>query len=147
MAPPPPQPSGGQQACMQEFMPLRAEVEKRGELVKQAGKRHASPVEACKLIGAYAAAELKVMKYVDSHIQQCGIPPEVPKQMRAGRVNTERMLKQVCEVAEGKAQGGGGPAAPPSLSEVIGSASVPEIKATKNGGSTFDTLSGNVLAR
>jgi len=36
----------------------------------------------------------------------------------------------------------------PSLSEVLGSSTAaPEATATKKGGSTFDTLNGNVLAR
>ena len=40
-----------------------------------------------------------------------------------------------------------GPAGP-SLSEVLGSATaVPEATTAKKGGSTFDTLNGNVLAR
>jgi hypothetical protein len=40
-----------------------------------------------------------------------------------------------------------GPAGP-SLSEVLGSsASLPEATVTKKGGSTFDTLNGNVLTR
>jgi hypothetical protein len=38
-------------------------------------------------------------------------------------------------------------AAAPSLSEALGSISAPEAQATKKGGSTFDTLNGNVLAR
>ena len=40
-----------------------------------------------------------------------------------------------------------GPAGP-SLSEVLGSsAALPEAQTVKKGGSTFDTLNGNVLAR
>jgi hypothetical protein len=40
-----------------------------------------------------------------------------------------------------------GPAGP-SLSDVLGSsAAMPEATATKKGGSTFDTLNGNVLTR
>ena len=39
-----------------------------------------------------------------------------------------------------------GPAGP-SLSEVLGSAALPEAQAVKKGGSTFDTLNGNVLQR
>ena len=57
------------------------------------------------------------------------------------------MQKKVCAVAQ---QGGQqrGPAAP-SLSEALGSsAALPEANlAAKKGGSTFDTLNGNVLAR
>jgi hypothetical protein len=40
-----------------------------------------------------------------------------------------------------------GPAGP-SLSEVLGSANAaPEVSTAKKGGSTFDTLNGNVLER
>ena len=35
----------------------------------------------------------------------------------------------------------------PSLSEALGSVQAPEAVATKKGGSTFDTLNGNVLSR
>lgn len=60
---------------------------------------------------------------------------------------TEQMQTKVCAAAQGQAQGGGGGA--PSLTEALGaSISVPEATPTKrSGGSTFDTLSGNVLAR
>ena len=35
----------------------------------------------------------------------------------------------------------------PSLSEALGSVQAPEAQSTKKGGSTFDTLNGNVLSR
>jgi hypothetical protein len=55
------------------------------------------------------------------------------------------MQKKVCDVAQ-QAQTRG--PAGPSLSEVLGSsAAMPEATPTKKGGSTFDTLNGNVLAR
>jgi hypothetical protein len=63
--------------------------------------------------------------------------------MKKGHVNTEQLQQKVCAVAAQAQQGPAGP----SLSEVLGSASLPEAKATKRGGSTFDTLNGNVLAR
>jgi hypothetical protein len=59
------------------------------------------------------------------------------------------MQKKVCDVAQQiQARGGAGPAGP-SLSEVLGSATaLPEATPTnKKGGSTFDTLNGNVLSR
>ena len=50
-------------------------------------------------------------------------------------------------VAEQAAAQPRGPAGP-SLSDVLGSsASLPEATPTKKGGSTFDTLNGNVLTR
>ena len=57
----------------------------------------------------------------------------------------EKMLTQVCNVAQQAQQRG--PAAP-SLADVLGSSSaMPEATAAKRGGSTFDTLNGNVLTR
>jgi hypothetical protein len=142
---PPSPPSGGpSDACMKSFVPLREEAEKRGKMIKAAGDRHAPPDEACKLIKHYSQAESSMIKYIESNSTKCGIPPQVAEQLKAGHKNTETMQTQVCAVA---AQRPTGPAGP-SLSEVLGSsAALPEAQPVKKGGSTFDTLNGNVLAR
>lgn len=144
-AAPPTQAAGGPgEQCMKNFMPLREEAEKRGKMIKAASDRHASPVEACKLIGNYSQAELKMIKYVESNSAKCGIPAEIGNQLKAGHKNTESMQKKVCEVAQQMQQ-----ARPvgPSLSDIVGSSSGPEANVAKKGGSTFDTLNGNVLTR
>ena len=129
---------------MKGFVPLREEAEKRGKLIKAASDRHASPDEACKLIGNFGQAEIKMIKYVESHAAKCGIPPQVSDQLKNGHKNTEKMQKKVCGVAQQQQKGPAGP----SLSEVLGSsAALPEATVTKKGGSTFDTLNGNVLTR
>jgi hypothetical protein len=143
-APPPPGATGPSEACMKGFVPLREEAEKRGKLIKAASERHAQPDEACKLIEHYSAAELKMMEYVKVNSTKCGIPPQISEQMKKGHVGTEAMMKKVCGMAQAQQRGPAGP----SLSEVLGSsAALPEATATKKGGSTFDTLNGNVLAR
>jgi hypothetical protein len=145
-APAGPSMSGAEAECMKAFMPLRQEAEKRGKLIKAASDRHASPDEACKLIGNFGVAEVKMLKYVETHVAQCGIPPQVLDQLRNGRKNTENMQQKVCAVAQQAATQQKGPAGP-SLSEVLGSsAALPEANNTKKG-SAFDTLTGNVLAR
>jgi hypothetical protein len=129
---------------MKEFMPLRTEAEKRGKLIKAASERHAPPDQACKLIGNFGQAEIKMIKYVETHSSQCGIPPQVVEQLRNGHKNTENMQQKVCAMAQQVQQRG---PAGPSLSEVLGSAAaLPEATANKKG-STFDTLNGNVLSR
>jgi hypothetical protein len=141
---PPPQ-AGGTDECMKGFLPLREEAEKRGKMIKTASERHAPPDEACKLIGNFGQAEIKMIKYVQSHAAKCGIPPEVSDQLKHSHKNTESLQKKVCDVAQQQKQKG---PAGPSLSDVLGSSAVlPEATATKKGGSTFDTLNGNVLAR
>jgi hypothetical protein len=142
----PPRGGGPSEACTKGFVPLREEAEKRGKLIKAASERHAQPEEACKLIKSYSQAELAMMKFVKTNTEKCGIPAEISEQMKKGHAGTEAMLAKVCGAAEA---GNRGPAGP-SLSEVLGSAAVlPEAStaAKKNGGTTFDTLNGNVLAR
>ena len=138
-------PPGGED-CMKEFMPLREVAEKRGKLIQTASARKAPPDEACKLIGQYSQAEAKMIKFIDSNSQRCGIPENVGKQMRTSHKATETMEQKVCDVAK-QAQMRG--PAGPSLSEALGSASggLPEATTPKKGGSTFDTLSGNALTR
>jgi hypothetical protein len=143
MAAPPTQ-AGPADDCMKAFLPLREEAEKRGKLIKAASDRHAAPDEACKLIGNFAQSEIKMLKYVESHAASCGIPPQVAEQLKHGHKGTEAMQQKVCGVAQQMQKQG---PAGPSLSDVLGSSTtLPEVAATKKGG-TFDTLSGNALAR
>src|SRR6516162_10673128 len=143
-AAPPAQGGGPAEECMKGFLPLREEAEKRGKLIKAASDRHASPDEACKLIGSFGQAEAKMIQYIQAHSAQCGIPPQIADQLKAGHKNTEALKTKVCGVAQQMQQRG---PAGPSLSEVLGSSSAPEATASRKGGSTFDTLNGNVLAR
>jgi len=130
---------------MKGFVPLREEAEKRGKLIKAASDRHAAPDEACKLIGSFGQSEIKMIKYVEGHAAKCGIPQQIADQLKNGHKNTESMQQKVCAAAQQVQQRG---PAGPSLSEVLGSsAALPEAQTVKKGGSTFDTLNGNVLTR
>jgi len=144
-SPPAQQAQGGSSAdCMKQFVPLRDDTEKRGKAIKAASDRHASPQEACKLIGMFNKAEFKMMKYVEKNSARCGIPPQVLDQLKTGHKTSEMMLKKVCDAAQQAERGPAGP----TLSDVLGSAAaLPEATTRKKGGSTFDTLSGNVLTR
>ena len=141
----PPQAGGAADACMKGFVPLREEAEKRGKMIKAASDRKAPPDEACKLIKNFGQAEIKMIKYVETNAAKCGIPSQIADQLKNGHKNTEKMQNQVCAVAaQVQSRGPAGP----SLSEVLGSsAAMPEAQTVKKGGSTFDTLNGNVLQR
>lgn len=136
-------PPPGAEECQKGFLSLRNDAEAKAKAIQAAGKRKAPPQEACKLIGNFSQAETKMIKFVEANAQKCGIPPQISEQMKKGHANTAQLQERVCAAA---AQGPAGPAGP-SLSEALGSASLPEAKPTKRGGSTFDTLSGNVLTR
>ena len=123
-------PPPGDDECMKGFMVLRQDAEKRGAAIKAAGDRHAPPDEACKLIAGFAKAEIKMVKYVETNSQKCGIPPEIAKQLRAGHKNTEAMQQRVCNVAQQQQQRG---PIGPSLSDVLGSSSaLPEAVSITN---------------
>ena len=98
--PPPQAASGSADACMKGFVPLREEAERRGKMIKAASDRKAPPDEACKLIGNFGQAELKMIKYVETNSAKCGIPPQIADQLRSGHKNTEKMQKQVCAGAQ-----------------------------------------------
>jgi hypothetical protein len=144
MGAPPQAAAGPSEACMKNFVPLREEAEKRGKLIKAAMERRVQAEETCKLIESYSQAELKMMNYVKLNSAKCNIPPQISEQMKKGHEGTQATLKKCVAAAQAQQRGPAGP----SLSEVLGSsAALPEATATKKGGSTFDTLNGNVLAR
>jgi hypothetical protein len=142
----PPTQSGAVDNCMKEFLPMREEAERRGKLLKAAGDKHAGPEEACKLITSFVQAEVKMMKFVETNAARCQIPPQIDQQLKTGHKRTEEMRTRICTAATNMKNQ---PAAGPSLSDVLGSAAaLPESTvARKSGGTTFDTLSGNALAR
>ena len=40
-----------------------------------------------------------MIKYVEANSTKCGIPPQIPEQLRKGHLNTETMQKKVCTAA------------------------------------------------
>ncbi len=141
----PPTQAGPPDNCMKEFLPLREEAEKRGHALKMASEKRQGPDVACKLINSFIQAEVKMIKYVETNSARCGIPPQISEQLKKGHKGSEAMQEKICNAAANmKNQGPAGP----SLSEMLGSATaVPEAASKKTGGTTFDTLSGNALAR
>ncbi len=97
----PPQggPPPGAADCQNGFTPLRADAESKAKLIQAAGKRHAPPQEACKLITNFLQAEVKMIKFVETNGQKCGIPAQVGEQMKKGHANTSQLQQRVCAAA------------------------------------------------
>jgi hypothetical protein len=131
---------GGQAPpCMNDFLPLRQQAEKRAAAIKAAADRKAPPEEACKLIQQFQAAEAKMISFAEKNNVWCGIPPEVIKQMKAGAVRTQQARTQACAAASAPR------ARAPSLSEALGTSRAPAPETAVTGRGTFDTLTGNPL--
>ena len=98
---PSPRAGGSQEAwCATDFQPLRDEAERRGKLIKAASDRHATPDEACGLIGNFAQAETKMIKFVEARGTQCGTLAQVAVRLRNGHQNTENMQRKVCAMVQ-----------------------------------------------
>jgi hypothetical protein len=124
----------------QELLGLRDAVQKHGIALQTASKRKASPKEACRLLKNFVGAEAKMMKAIEKNGASCGVPGDVLPKMRDGHTKVSAFAKQVCEAAAQPQRPPG-----PSLSEALGTSTpIPE---TKKGIGTFDTLTGNPLAR
>ncbi len=95
------------EACIKGLLPLREDAEKKGKMIKAASQRHAPPEEACKIIGTYSVAEVKMMKYFETNAAECGIPGSVIEQFKAGHKNIEALERKVCAIAEQIVKRGG----------------------------------------
>ena len=125
----------------QELLGLRDAVQKHGTALQTASKRKASPQEACRLFKNFVGAEARMLKAVEKNGASCGVPPDVAPQLRANHGKAAKVAKEVCAAA---AQGARPPG--PSLSEALGT-SPPIPDGSKKGAGTFETLTGNPLAR
>jgi hypothetical protein len=94
-----------QPACLKGFTPLREDAEWKGRMIKAASERHAPPEEACKIIGSYRMAEVKMIKYVEANAAQCGIQTSLVQQLKVGYKNTEALEKKACAVADQNQRG------------------------------------------
>ena len=141
---PPPGPSAAPPPACQRLVALRDEAQKNGQAVQAAGKRKASPAEACKLFTTFAATEAKFVRGLEENKAQCGVPDDVIKHQKSESEQVSQIRKQVCEVAANGPQNTG-----PSLSDALNS--TPTLPDTPAGGTPksgiFDTLTGNTLVR
>jgi hypothetical protein len=144
-------PSGGPPAdCMPKFNELRSAVDKLRVTVdkvaasaRSKSEKKASREDVCTAITNYAAAESKWAKYTVDNTTRCGIPPEFGKQLSAANAKTQSVRKRVCSAGPG---GGGGPATP-SLSDALGTTRRTPEASSQGSSGTFNTLTGNPVAR
>jgi hypothetical protein len=134
----------GQPPCMNDFLPLRQEAEKRAGLIKVAADRKADRKEICHLITRFSEAEAKFVKYVEANHTWCGIPQQVVTQIKTNHGKTVATRNKVCS---GGPIGAQGPSLPPGpgLSDALGLTRAPSAANTSTGKGTYDTLTGNPI--
>jgi hypothetical protein len=123
------------------FPALREEVEKAAGLIKAASDRKASREEVCPIFKSFAIKEAKVVTFLETNQKLCGVPPKVIAQMKTNHAKTLKIRDGVCSAAP-MAQSA------PTLSDALGGPVIADDESAKRPGrGTFDTLTGNVLAR
>jgi len=121
------------------FLPLRNDAQKKGMAIGIAEKRHADRQEVCKLVSTFSVAEGKALKFLQDNMTWCGIPTEAVAAAKQNHEKTLKFREIVCAPAPQPHV--------PTLSDAIGTPSVDTSKNTKTNTGTFNTLTGNPLAR
>lgn len=135
-----------QHPCQAQFEPLRTDLQAKGNALQVASKKKMSAKELCARITSYANAEVKMIRFLETKAQECGIPANAADGLKKSRERTNEMKTKICAAAANQTT-----ATPPPPSQGLsgalttGTGSTPE--APQSGGGIFDTLSGNVLQR
>jgi hypothetical protein len=122
------------------FVSIRKAAEEGAAAIRAAGERKAPREEVCNLFKRFTGTEAQMIKFLVDHKTACGIPPQAISAAQSNHVKTMGIRKSVCS---------GGPAASgPTLSDALGGPIIADDTSAKQPGrGTFDTLTGNVLAR
>jgi hypothetical protein len=122
------------------FVPLRNDAQKKGLAIGVAEKRHANPKELCTLVSRFSVAEEAAVTFLEKNKTWCGVPDQAVADARANHQKTLKFRQIVCTAAPEPHV--------PTLSDALGTPELDTAKNTKTGkGGTFDTLTGNPLAR
>jgi hypothetical protein len=130
----------GMPPCMSQFLPMRAEAEKRAGVLQAGISKKKTRPEICQLFRHFSEAEEKVVKFAVTNQVGCGIPAEAVAMMKKNHAKTTEVRDRVCSAEEPKPAG-------PNLGEALGFGNLPNAETTRAGTGTFDSLSGNPLAK
>jgi hypothetical protein len=132
------QPAPAQSVC-DNFLPLRDDAQKKGAAIAAAEKRHIDRQELCKVVSAFSAAEEKAALFLEKNKGWCGVPDQAISSAKDMHAKTVKFREMVCAPAPQPHV--------PTLSDAMGAPALDTAKNTKTGAGTFDTLTGNPLAK
>jgi hypothetical protein len=138
---PPGAPAGNPQARCSQFPQLSGEAKKRADAVQAAIKAKVDRKQVCVLLTTFVASEATVIKFLEDNRTTCGVPDQA---ITISKTNHEKSLKFKTMACNTDAPP---PQKAPTLSDAIKTPSVDSATNTKTGRGTFDTLTGNPLAR
>ncbi|MGA9949027.1 MAG: hypothetical protein WBQ24_12305 [Xanthobacteraceae bacterium] len=134
-------PTGNPQGQCSQFPQLNAEAKKRADAVQAAIKAKVERKQVCALLTTFVAAETNVVKFLVDNRTTCGVPDQAITMSKAEHEKSVKFKTMACNTD------GPPPQKAPTLSDAIKTPSVDSATNTKTGRGTFDTLTGNPLAR
>jgi hypothetical protein len=121
------------------FIPLRDDAKQKAMAIATAEKRHADPKELCSVVSRFYVAEGAALKFLEANKTWCGVPEAAITGAKATHAKTAKFRDMVCNpTAQRRA---------PTLSDAIGLPTLDTAKNTKTNTGTFNTLTGNPLAK
>lgn len=123
------------------FLPLRNDAQQKGMAIAAAEKRHADPKELCTVVSRFYVAEAAALTFLEKNKTWCGVPDQAITSAKMTHEKTLKFRDMVCNPAASAQRH------VPTLSDAIGTPSVDTAKNTKTDTGTFNTLTGNPLAR
>jgi hypothetical protein len=91
-------PSGTSPEC-KELLTRRDELQKHGKAIGDANNNKAHVTVACRLFRAYIATQARMLRLLETHGAQCGVPSQVNLQVRTSHAKAQQIGRQVCEAA------------------------------------------------
>lgn len=131
--------AGASASPCDKFRPLTDIARQKGQAIGVAEKGHPDRKKMCTLVSQFYVAEAAVVKFLETNQAWCGVPPEAVKSAKANHEKTLKFKTVVC-TAEPTPR-------VPTLSDAIATPKLDTAKNTRTGHGTFDTLTGNPLAK
>ena len=129
----------GAPQCAQ-FQPLSEETKKRADAVQAAMKARVDRKQVCTLMTSFVAAESILVKFLVDNKTWCGVPDVAITNSKASHEKSIKFRTMACTEDAPHPR-------TPTLSDAIKTPTVDSATNTKTGKGTFDTLTGNPLAK
>ena len=130
----------GQAPQCAQFPQLSETAHKKADAVQAAMKAKADRKQICVLMQSFVAAESSVIKFLVDNKTWCGVPDQAITSSKSNHEKSVKFRDLACSDNDPHPKA-------PSLSDAIKTPTVDSATNTKTGRGTFDTLTGNPLAR
>jgi hypothetical protein len=130
---------GQMPAVCNNFVKLKDDAAKDADVIQKIGQSHGDRKTMCGAVTRFVSAESLVVKFLEDNKTACSIPEQAITTSKTSHERSVKFRDTVCaEAPQPKA---------PSLSDALGTPTLDTAKNTKTGKGTFDTLTGNPLAK